>query len=1236
MRPIHWTLLVLAGLAAGCLPLKSEADALTDQMRAHRDSQIVSVTVNNWRFRQPDVPGGEAVNFDDTSWQVVSPGHQWQGNYTSVWYRKTYVVPATVNGVSTQGAGLEFRVGVDDDGDIYVNGEFRTHFHWDEGRVQLTDHTYPGQVFVIAVRGINVTGPGSLRNATMAYDLLGPVQPDYNLFIVEAEFTGSATGVIESSQVSLFNQTLQQAEAMVNMNAVQARNWPVASASLAAARQELLTLAPITRQFDLYYVGHAHIDMNWLWDWPETIDVCHRTWNSAMKLMGEFPDFVFVQSQPGAYVPIQQMFPTQFSQMQAMGQGGQWSVVGGLWTESDTNLPSGEGLARSFLLGQRYFKQYFGRYAETGWLPDSFGHSWQLPQIMQLSGIRNFYHERCPTGVLGWWQSPDGSRVLKASTEFWYNANVEAGQLLGPWRNWRNVGMKKAIVVYGVGDHGGGPTRAMISKAKEFEASPMLPAVHLVSADEFFDAVRSDAKSATLPIVSTDLQYTFTGCYTSHADVKTDLRISENNLYTAEVLSSLAAMRGQRYPTTELNEAWQPTVFSQFHDILDGTAIHSTYTWMHEQMLPALQFEQEQIADALAALTRTVDTRGGLVSEYPVVVWNALSFPNADVVRVTVPDASRYSSVRTPSGRIIAAQPIGAQTVAFIAEPVSGFGHATYFLGNETPTESAVTVTSTASAFVLENAFLRVTIAQETGLMTGLFDKSLNRELIASGQAGNLLQVLGDTGNAWDINYTGEKVELTTGAVVSVLRSGPVEAVVRVTHTLGNSVFTQDVTLRANQKRIDVPAVVDWRHRQQLLKVAFPLAMAAARVRVGIPYGSIDRPGTGQENPGQKWMDVTNMQNGFATGNVTLDLAGLYNHRSWVDFDDGHRGYPQELMPTGGYYSYGAAHVTFRMPARNLPDNIVCAGQTIAVPDGAFGNTLYVLGGSAPTFVNSNLALRYADETNASVPFSMSDWVVGGGVNNESAKQLAYRLDTDGSPDYANRPHLWIYSVGLPAGKRPIAIVLPNDARAHVFAVTIANAPRPQPQYGVTFLNNCKYGSDTNGNVFRLTLLRSSNDPDPNPDEGIHNFTYSIMPHSGDWRDAQAEQAGLQLNIPLRAVATVPHGGINTPKITIAPSENVIAGALKYAEDGTGYILRIFETQGRDTPVTITFDRPVKLIETDILERPLRRRAITTQSRGMSHGFTIGHDQIVTLRILGLPEPNPDTSEPGPLPRQVD
>lgn len=1199
-----------------CLaPSRTKADSKLDNLQKMIPvmEQRFSVPLTDWRFARPDTDGQQLPGVDDSQWQSVSPHFSWVGEHTKVWFRKRVVIPETIGGQLVEGRPVRLDLFMDDDGELYINGALKEAFHWDECKYTLTQHAHAGDVYEIAVRGINTVGPGEFRSAALFCDVV----PEFSQYVTEAQFVELLQSHVSAADHTRLQDALSSSEARIRFTEFTDKNTDEVRSQIAAAHEQLTPVASITRQGDVYYVGHAHIDMNWLWTWPETIDVCHRTWNSAMNMMDEFPDFGFVQSQPGAYAPIEAQYPDEFARMKAMQKGGRWDLVGGLWDESDTNMPSGEALARSLFLGQRYFKSRFGQYASTGWLPDSFGHSWQLPQLFRLAGIDSFYHMRCGNGMpFTWWEAPDGSRVLKANTADSYNSPAELKQLVEPRNNATQYRVPQTFVAFGVGDHGGGPTREQIIKAKSFQNDPLLPRVHMATADVFFKQLAKTPAAASLPVVSTDLQYVFEGCYTSHADLKKAVRSSENNLYSAETLSSLAAMTGSQYPTAAFDEAWKPTTFAQFHDIMCGTAIHSTYDWMFKELEPAFKFEQKQTATALHSLSANIDTRGP--GSQALVIWNTLSFTRDDIVRVPLANANQFPSVVDQSGHLHPAQADGGSLV-FVARAVPGFGHKVYFPSRKPCASEGLTLKQTPDAYSVESRKLAVRIDKASGAISKLTLKPANWSVFGDAADGNTFQMLGEFGNTWVINYykDADKRLLKDGAMVTLAANGPVYSRIRVTHTFGKSKLTQDITVYASIDRIDVPTVVDWHEHNQTAKIRMPVNAAHPVARCEIPYGSIERPTTGQECPGQKWMDVTDETPNAVTNATPIDLSTHLNDASTDNFDRGGYAYPADKALAAGVHELGNRHIPFNLATGTAgrQDNVLASGQTITLPSEARGDTLYLLGSCASGGRSGALDFRYANGRIESRAFNLNDWVAGAYINEIG---IAFPNRTSPKPEEGVSPKLWIVAVPIPAGK-PAAIRLPINDKMHIFAATIATAASSTPQYGLSILNDCKYGFDVNGSVFRLTALRSSGDPDPNPEEGTQEFTYSLYPHAKDWRAARSEEEGLNLNIPLKAAVTGIHAPGKLPPaidITNIGPGDVVAGALKHSADGDGYILRIFETHGRNTQVKIAFSHPVKVEETDILERPIRKRTISTQGNAVA--FPVSHDQIVTLHITGI------------------
>jgi alpha-mannosidase len=1207
MRKIAVLVTLLLGIS--CI---SRADPFMDRIDTLRNQFARQFQIPmEWRFEDADITNSEQPNFDDSSWRKISPRFSWTGS-NSVWFRSTITVPAAVGGQPAANVPLILELGMTNQGEIYVDGRLIAEARRMTGPQTLTQQAQPGQIIVVALKV-----KGQRHNSFRSARLFCNAVPDFDHYLDDLTFVANLMPEVSPDQQAVLSRALDESERCIRFSDVTPDNVGAVRTQLAAARAALLPVAAITRKYDVYYIGHSHIDMNWLWTWPETIDTCHRTWNSAMNLMDQFPDFKYVQSQPAAYVPIENLYPDEFKRMQQMSAEGRWDVVGGLWNESDTDIPSGEALARSFLLGQAYFKSKFGKYAVTGWLPDSFGHTWQLPQIMELSGIKYFYHMRCGNGMeLTWWQSPDGSRVLKANTAS-YDAKPDLDQLVVPVQNAARFDMPQSVVVFGVGDHGGGPTRQQILRIQSFQQDPIFPNVHFIGADDYFQQLAQQPTVNTLPVVDTDLQYTFEGCYTTHADMKKAIRSSENKLYSAEVVSSLAAMTGQGYPTEAFDDAWKPTAFAQFHDIAAGSAIHSTYDWMHEQLAPAFAFEEEQMGKSLDALTSDVDTRGP--GSIALVVWNTLSFARNAVVKVALAGAGQFHSVTDSDGHRYPAQTMDGNTLVFIARGVPAFGHKVFFPSSHLCPPDGIALNDAGDTCEIESPAFDLNINKTTGDFSRLYSKLAHWNVFGEAHQANAFELLGDNGTAWTIRYTGKENILTTeGAKVSALDDGPVFARVRVSHTFGKSTYAQDVIVYGALDRIDIPTTVDWHERAELLKIRLPINGADGahlEATAQIPFGSKVRPTNGQECPGQKWMDVSATAP-VPVGHATpLHLSSLFNSRCADNFDGGGGKYPAGLLPDAGIHQLGTYQVPFILPGYHMeqPDNVAASGQQIPLPAGAGGKTLFLLAAQAKERFGTDVGFQFPDGTSEYRAFDLNNWKASTYPDNEVG--FSFPNELPGQGRHSTSPTMWIVQVPIPDGAT--MLILPQDAGVHIFAATVASNPESRALYGLSVLNDSKYGFDVTDGVFRLTVLRSSGRPDPDPDDGIQKFTYSLYPHKGSWLAAQTDERALDLNIPLLAVVTMPHPPERqVPSFSInniGGKGDLIVSALKQAEDGKGYILRFYEADGQDTQARIDFDQPMGVTETDILERPLANQ--TARVQGSSVTLPVGHDRIVTLRF---------------------
>ena len=445
-------------------------------------------------------------------------------------------------------------------------------------------------------------------------------------------------------------------------------------------RRSIALASVEARRGAVYLAGHAHIDMNWLWRWPETVQACRDTFRQALRFMEEFPDFRLSQSQASVYEAMEHEDPALFEGIQKAVRQGTWEVTGGMWTEGDTNLSSGEALCRSFLLAQRYFRSKLGVQAKVGWLPDNFGHCAQLPQLLRLAGIDCFYHMRCsPPAQLYWWQGIDGSRVL-AKTGQGYNDQITPSIRRQPQRMPEET--PRQLFVYGVGNHGGGPTRRDIQAASRFQKNRLFPEIKFATAGEYFADVRPLADGAF--VHEGELQYIFEGCYTSVSRVKQGNRDLENALQTTEALAVVALLHGQTYPAEEIRQAWKVLVFNQFHDILPGSAIHESNADSVAQYQRALEACRVLRLRTMRFIGEKITTPVG-EGHIPLLVFNPLAFERSDLVvaEIVVTEPVSGFVVKSASGvevssQIVRTRRFDAAThywIQFLAPAVPGLGY---------------------------------------------------------------------------------------------------------------------------------------------------------------------------------------------------------------------------------------------------------------------------------------------------------------------------------------------------------------------------------------------------------------------------------------------------------------------------------------------------------------------------------------------------------------------------------
>jgi alpha-mannosidase len=927
-----------------------------------RLQSLTHVWLDDWRM-DTDVPHPEDPALDDSNWQTVtlnrpkgsqhSEPPQWTGARV---LRRWVVIPDKLQGYSVAGARVSLDLQIRSDADamitVFSNGLQISRNDEDlQQPILLARNAQPGQKFLIAVR----VNAGDVKTMLFHSELIfdPPAdRPEPGLLRTEILSVLPMIAAYEDGKQQR-EQALAAAVHTIDFSSLDGGNQAAFDASLRQAQEKLQALRPWLKQFKISAIGNSHIDMAWLWPWTETVEVVRNTFQSVLDLMSEYPDFKFTMSSARTYEWMQEKYPDLFQQIEERVREGRWEVIGGMWVEPDLNMPDGESLVRQILVGKGYFQKNFGTDIRIGWNPDSFGYNWQLPQIYKKSGIDYFVTSKLLWATdytkfpyrLFWWEAPDGTRLL-AYFPHEYDNDFDAPKITADLAQYAPLiyGPKLTdtpamLYLYGVGDHGGGPTRTMLDRADQLRSpNTVFPTIEFATAKDFFANLQRELPSLTVPTWRDELYFEYhRGVLTTQAETKRRIRQDEEILLNAEKYSSLALLYGRAYPRSDLQFAWKNLLFDHFHDIMPGSGIAVNYLDARRNLEDVARTGTLITDGALGEISAHINTEGKGV---PVLVFNSLSWPRTEVIErdVQLPGPARQIEVTDANGKAVESQMLSMDSTTnrarllIQAKPPS-FGYQTYFVrAARQPEGGASAVKTTATS--IENEFIRLTIDPKTGCMTSLFDKRSQTEALAPAETdtggpkdsicGNLLQTFYDKPKRWDAwnidaDFENKHWDLDRADEVSLIENSPLRAVIRIKNHFQNSTFVRDVTMYAGVPRVDVKMQADWHEKHILLKVAFPLSAHNPKATFEIPYGSIERPTTRNtpaeqakfEVPAQRWADISDAKHGFsllndckygydAKGNV-LRLS-LLRSPEWPDphADEGLHQFTYSLYPHGG------------------------------------------------------------------------------------------------------------------------------------------------------------------------------------------------------------------------------------------------------------------------------------------------------------------------------------------------
>jgi alpha-mannosidase len=643
--------------------------------------------------------------------------------------------------------------------------------------------------------------------------------------------------------------------------------------------------------YKIHLIGNAHLDPVWLWNREQGLAEVKATFKSVLQRMEEFPNFTFTCSSAAYYKWVEENAPEIFQEIRRKVSEGRWIIVGGWWIQPDCNIPCGESFVRHGLYSQRYFLDRFGQTAKTGYNVDSFGHSGMLPQILIKSGMSNYvfmrpsHDEKDLPGPLFWWESIDGSRVLTFRIPLSYNqewgdpdsSDPTEKQKLDATRSLSSQLGYQLMGFYGVGNHGGGPTISNLKMIGELQTKWGEDSLMMSSPDIYFNDMRRG--KVDLPVVNGDLQHHASGVYSAHSAIKKINRLAENRLMSCEKLAAVAMhLTGMPYPAGRFERAWQQILFNQFHDIITGCCIKEAYEDVFSSYGEALNIAGEETNSALQKISWSIDTSYGedlplskesdwILWEHenmgvPLVVFNPLSWEVTSPVKVHRP----VKSIADDAGEAQLIQHVRAPQMnlddkwdtLFIGK-IPAMGYRVFRIYKTLELEPAAPAGRlTISEGHAENDFIIIEFDKSSGFISRLYDRRIDADTL-SGPGAVPVVIDEQDSDTWAhfIFEFNKEAGRFGNAEIKILEKGPLRAMLRVTNRYGSSSLQQDYIIYHDRPEIHVNVKLNWQEKHRMLKMAFPVNVNDPHAVCEIPYGFIERPGGGIEEPFQQWVGLS-------------------------------------------------------------------------------------------------------------------------------------------------------------------------------------------------------------------------------------------------------------------------------------------------------------------------------------------------------------------------------------------
>lgn len=828
-----------------------------------------SVNIQNYKMIKTEERFCDIEGLDTSGWMDFSREELWGGHREYYWFETMVTIPDQLDGKCVVYELMTGREGQWDATNpqfsIYVNGMMKQGLDVNHRETVLTKKAVAGEQFRIVLSAFTGDQNFSLkldsklkvldrRTEKYFYDISVP-------FNVARLLNGEDKAYL--TILTKLNESLN----LLDLRQEYSKEY---YDSLERA-QEYMTVEFYEKECGnseavVYCVGHTHIDVAWLWSLAVTEDKAVRSFSTVLELMRQYPEYIFMSSQPQLYKYVKKNAPEVYEQIKERIAEGRWEPEGGMFVEADCNIASGEALVRQFMYGQKFFKEEFGKDNSILWLPDVFGYSAALPQIMRKCGLPYFM-----TTKISWnefnkmpydtfeWEGIDGSRVLTHfvptrdykkgaveggfETEHFttYNGDINPSQVKGGWGRYSQKYLNGEVLnSFGYGDGGGGPTAGMLENYRRLEKGiPGCPKTVMSTSKKFFEVLEKNvANHKYLPSWVGELYLEYhRGTYTSMARNKKYNRKSEFAYQNAELYAMMdRELNGTAYPDEALHEAWEVILRNQFHDILPGSSIKEVYDDSKVEYEGILAVNKELVSNSLKNIAEKVNA-----PMHSIVVYNPNSTVADEVVSFCCPGSILNPAIYDGDTRVMVQKAVSGDWI-FKADGVPGKGYKTFYLRDEAGNDGAgMKVTPSR----MENEFFIIEF-NEKAQFESIFDKRAGREVLQDGKAANLIMTYEDRPHnydAWDVNnyYIEKSWEVDQVEKLDVIENGPVRSCIRVERKYLDSTIAQLIYIYQDIPRIDIKNEIDWKEHQIFMKTLFPVDVHTSETTFDIQYGNVKR-----------------------------------------------------------------------------------------------------------------------------------------------------------------------------------------------------------------------------------------------------------------------------------------------------------------------------------------------------------------------------------------------------------